>query len=79
MAACVQAIPGVISTYRWQGAVQSDNEVLLLIKTTPARRDALKSRLPALHPYDLPELIVVDASDGLDRYLCWAETETAPQ
>ena len=79
MAACVQAIPGVISTYRWQGTVQSSGEVLLLIKTTHARLDALKSRLPALHPYDLPELIAVDASDGLDRYLLWVDSETASQ
>lgn len=79
MAACVQTIPGVISTYRWQGTVQSSSEVLLLIKTTHARLDALKSRLPVLHPYDLPELIAMDASDGLDRYLLWVDSETAPQ
>jgi periplasmic divalent cation tolerance protein len=79
LAACVQAIPGVTSTYRWQGGIRSDSEVLLLIKTTRACMEALKSRLPALHPYDLPELIALDAVDGLDAYLHWVGAETAPQ
>lgn len=78
LAACVQALPGVVSTYRWQGEVQIADEVLLLIKTSRARLEALKARLPDLHPYDLPELIVLDAVDGLERYLHWVEAETAP-
>jgi periplasmic divalent cation tolerance protein len=77
LAACVQTLPGVASTYRWQGEVQVADEVLLLIKTSRARLDALKARLPDLHPYDLPELIVLDAVDGLERYLHWVEAETA--
>ncbi|GAA0719057.1 divalent-cation tolerance protein CutA [Dokdonella soli] len=79
LAACVQAIPSVTSTYRWNDAVHAEREVLLLIKTTRARFAALKSRLPALHPYESPELIAVDAVDGLDRYLGWVETETESQ
>jgi periplasmic divalent cation tolerance protein len=78
LAACVQALPGVASTFRWQGEVQVADEVLLLIKTSRARLEALKARLPDLHPYDLPELIVLDAVDGLERYLRWVEAETAP-
>jgi periplasmic divalent cation tolerance protein len=76
LAGCVQALAGVTSTYRWQGALHIDSEVLLLIKTTRARLDALKARLPALHPYDMPELIVVDAVDGLSAYLAWLESAT---
>lgn len=76
LAACVQAIPGVVSTYRWQGALQTDAEVLLLIKTTRARWPALKARLPALHPYDVPELLAVDAVDGLPQYLAWLDSDT---
>ena len=76
LAACVQVVPGLTSTYRWQGEVQSASEVLLLIKTSRARLDALKSRLPALHPYDLPELIALDACDGLGPYLAWIAAET---
>lgn len=76
LAACVQALPGVVSTYRWQGAVQIDAEVLLLIKTTRARWPALKARLPALHPYEVPELLAVDAVDGLPQYLAWLANST---
>lgn len=79
LAACVQVIPGVQSTYRWQGAVRTDGEVLLLIKTTRERLAGLKARLPALHPYETPELLAVDAIDGLAPYLVWVEAETAPE
>lgn len=78
LAACVQVLPVVASTYRWQGEVQVADEVLLLIKTSRACLDALTTRLPALHPYDLPELIVLETVGGLDRYLDWVEAETAP-
>jgi periplasmic divalent cation tolerance protein len=76
LAACVQTLTGVTSTYRWRGALHVDSEVLLLIKTTRERLDALKARLPGLHPYDMPELIVVDAVDGLPPYLAWLESAT---
>jgi periplasmic divalent cation tolerance protein len=76
LAACVQAIPGVASTYRWGGVIRTDAEVLLLIKTTRARLDALQARLPALHPHDVPELIVVESSAGLAPYLDWVVGET---
>lgn len=79
LAACVQAVPGVLSTYRWQGAVQQEHEVLLLIKTTRERFDALKARLPGLHPYETPELIAVDAVDGLGAYLDWIASATSRQ
>lgn len=78
LAACVQALPGVASTFRWEGEVQVADEVLLLIKTSRARLGALEARLPGLHPYDLPELIVLDAAGGLARYLAWIEAETTP-
>jgi periplasmic divalent cation tolerance protein len=79
LAACVQALPGVVSTYRWQGAVQQESEVLLLIKTTRERFDALKARLPDLHPYETPELIALDAVDGLAAYLDWIAAATSRQ
>lgn len=77
LAACVQEIAGVTSTYRWEGAVRADTEVLLLIKTARNRVEALKARLPALHPHAVPELIAVDVVAGLDAYLNWVEAETA--
>ena len=76
LAACVNVLPGVRSTYRWQGQVQRDDEVLLMIKTTTDRLDDLRERLPALHPYELPELIAVEATGGLPAYLDWIATET---
>ncbi|MBB6186625.1 divalent-cation tolerance protein CutA [Rhodanobacter sp. MP7CTX1] len=71
LAACVNRLPGVISTYRWQGAVTSDTETLLLIKTTAGRFEALKARLLQLHPYELPELIAVPVERGHAAYLDW--------
>ena len=76
LAACVNRLPGVGSTYRWKGEVCRDDEVLLLIKTTRERYDAVRECIVALHPYELPEVIAVDISAGLDRYLSWVESET---
>ncbi|TPG04270.1 divalent-cation tolerance protein CutA [Rhodanobacter glycinis] len=71
LAACVNRIPGIHSTYRWQGAVTTDNEELLLIKTTAIRFEALRARLLELHPYELPELIAVPVEHGHAAYLDW--------
>jgi periplasmic divalent cation tolerance protein len=71
LAACVNRIPGIQSTYRWKGAVTTDVEELLLIKTTAERFEALKERLLALHPYELPELIAVPVERGHTAYLDW--------
>lgn len=78
LAACVNRIPGIASTYRWEGKVHQDNEVLLLIKTTRERFDALRARLVELHPYDVPELIALEITDGLPAYLDWLAHESAP-
>lgn len=75
LAACVSRLPAVRSTYRWQGGIQEDEEVLLLIKSSHARLDALTSRLRELHPYDLPEVLAVAAAGGLAPYLQWVEDE----
>jgi len=71
LAACVNRIPAVASTYRWKGEVVTDHEELLLIKTTAAQLPALKERLLALHPYELPELVAVPVVDGHRPYLDW--------
>jgi periplasmic divalent cation tolerance protein len=77
LAACVNRVPGLVSTYRWKGALQRDAEVLLLIKSTRERYDALQDRIRALHPYELPEVIAVDVALGLPPYLAWIAKETA--
>ena len=77
LAACVNRLPGVASTYRWQGEIVDDAEVLLLIKTTSERFEALRARLVELHPYDVPEVIALDIDDGNAPYLDWILQETA--
>lgn len=71
MAACVNIVPGITSLYRWEGAVQNDTEVLLIIKTTMDGFDALRRRVLQLHPYDAPEVIDVGVRDGDPAYLEW--------
>ncbi|MGH8122141.1 MAG: divalent-cation tolerance protein CutA [Rudaea sp.] len=78
LAACVNRLPGVASTYRWRDKVCRDSEQLLLIKTASARFDALRERIVELHPYELPEVIALDVATGLDRYLAWVAAETQP-
>lgn len=79
LAACVQVLPEMMSIYSWRGEVQQETEVLLLAKTTRERLDALKARLDELHPYEVPELLALEAVDGLARYLGWIEQECQPQ
>ena len=78
LAACVSLVPGLTSIYRWQGAVQRESEVLLLIKTTAARFAELSASLRRLHPYEVPEIIALCVSDGLADYLNWVNTCTQP-
>ena len=73
-AACVNRIPGIHSTYRWKGEVTTDTEELLMIKTTAERFEALRERLLALHPYELPELIAVPVERGHAAYLDWVRS-----
>ncbi|QOY63065.1 divalent-cation tolerance protein CutA [Lysobacter sp. H21R4] len=76
LAACVSQLPGVRSTYRWEGRVEHGQEVLLMIKTTRDQLDSLTVRVRALHPYELPELIAVEAVGGLAPYLDWVLEQT---
>lgn len=77
LAACVNRVAGMRSTYRWRGEIHDDAEVLLLIKTTRARFTALRERVLAISPYDTPELIALDVVDGSPAYLEWIAAETA--
>lgn len=74
-AACVQQLP-IRSTYRWDGAVQHDEEILLLVKTTAARVDDVVELARELHSYDLPAVSAVPIVHGSDRYLAWIDAET---
>lgn len=79
LAACVSLLPDMTSIYRWQGEVQREPEILLLIKTTQERVEALAGRVGQLHPYEVPELIAVPITEGLPDYLNWITTCTQPQ
>ena len=76
LAACVSILPEMESVYSWRGELQRDRERQLLVKTSRARLDALKKRLGELHPYEVPELLVVEVDDGSDAYLEWLQTST---
>jgi periplasmic divalent cation tolerance protein len=76
LAACVSQLAGLRSTYRWDDAIEQTDEILLLIKTTTDRLDALTARVQALHPYELPELVAVEAQGGLAPYLQWVAEQT---
>ena len=77
LAACVNRVPGLESTYRWKGEVCREPEQLLVIKTVRARFEAMKQRLLALHPYELPELIAVEVAAGHAGYLDWVAQSCA--
>jgi periplasmic divalent cation tolerance protein len=71
LAACGNVVPGLRSIYRWEGKVHDDAEALLLLKTERRLLEALKARLPALHPYQVPELLALPVEGGLAPYLEW--------
>ncbi len=76
LAACVNVLAPCHSVYRWQGAIESAQEVPLLVKTTAARYADLEAAIRAAHPYELPEIIAVPIAHGLPGYLDWLVTET---
>ena len=76
LAACVNQLGPVQSTYRWDGAVEEATEVPLLIKTTCARYPALEARLRELHPYSVPEIVALPIKQGFEDYLAWVGVET---
>jgi len=78
LAACVNIVPVVVSIYRWKGAVEQEGELLLVIKTMAARLDALKARLMELHPYELPEVVVIPIVGGHGAYLEWIAEQVRP-
>ncbi len=77
LAACVNAIPGVKSFYRWQGKIEIDSEIQLLIKTRGERFDELAAWISENHPYDVPEIVAIPAERVSDAYLAWATEQTS--
>jgi periplasmic divalent cation tolerance protein len=71
LAACVNLLPPMVSCYRWEGRVHEDTERQLVIKTTRSRVGSLQHRLAALHPYDVPEFLVLPVLDSSKAYGTW--------
>ena len=76
LAACVNRLSGVRSIYRWQGVIEEANETTLLIKTTQKCYVELEAAIKALHPYEVPEIIVLPIVGGAQPYLDWIVQET---
>ncbi|MDB4972321.1 MAG: CutA1 divalent ion tolerance protein [Myxococcaceae bacterium] len=77
LAACVNIVPGIRSIYRWQGKVEDDRELLLIIKTQQSCFHALEARVRALHPAEVCEVIALEATGVAAPYLAWLLTETS--
>ena len=71
LAACINQIPGITSIYTWDGNIQEDQEVLLIVKTTEERFDEFQKLVNDEHPYDLPEIIALPVTQGSPDYLDW--------
>jgi len=75
LAACVNLIPRIRSFYRWQGKVEDSSEWMLVVKTSRARFEALRTVLEAAHSYELPEVLALPVVDGSPNYLEWMDAE----
>jgi periplasmic divalent cation tolerance protein len=78
LAACVNVLAPMVSIYRWKGVVERETERQIVIKTTEAQVPAIRSRLAGLHPYELPEFVVVAVADGSPDYVKWIAEQTRP-
>lgn len=78
LAACATVVPDVSSTYWWGGRVERAGEALVILKTTEGRVNDLRDRALGLHPYEVPELLVLQVVDGNDAYLDWVRRESRP-
>ncbi|KAG0564981.1 hypothetical protein KC19_8G153900 [Ceratodon purpureus] len=76
LAACVNQIPGVESTYWWEGKVETDTEILLMIKTRQSLLGELTDHVKNNHPYDTPEVIALPITGGSEKYLKWIGDNT---
>ncbi len=78
LVACAGVLPGLTSVYRWEGAVEQVAEQQLVLKTTRGQLSALEVRVHELHPFDVPEFVVLDV--GASRaYGAWLAAETTPR
>lgn len=79
LAACVTQIPAVRSTYWWEGKICDEEEILCVAKAPAAGFEALRARVLAIHPYQVPEIVAWPLAAGHADYLAWLKRETLPQ
>ena len=77
LAACVNIMPTMRSIFRWNGAIQREQETLLLLKSRAALFNDIVALIAPRHPYDVPEIIALPVQAGLDAYLRWIDRETS--
>jgi len=77
LAACVNVLPGATSFYHWEGAVEEQGELLLIVKTVAARIAGIEALVAELHPYDVPELVVIEPAHVESKYRAWMLQETS--
>ena len=75
LAACANVVPKIVSMYWWDGELQRDDEAIVILKTVQQRAQALEARAVELHPYAVPEVLVVAVSGGYAPYLAWVSNE----
>lgn len=78
LAACVNVLSPCTSIYHWQGKVESAEEIPVLIKTLQQHYDQVEQLIKMMHPYELPEVIMVPILNGLPAYLQWIANEIQP-
>jgi len=77
LAACVNALPGVVSRYWWRDRLETGEETLLLVKTTAAKVDGVIAAVGELHPYDVPEVLALPVEAGAQPYVDWVNDATS--
>lgn len=78
LAACVNILPGMISVYRWHGAVERGEEAVMIIKTRASLAESVCASVKATHPYDTPSIVVLPVETVDERYFAWILDSTAP-
>ncbi len=75
LAACANVVPKIVSMYWWDGELQRDDEAMVILNTVQQRAEALEARAVELHPYSVPEVLVLPVSSGHEPYLAWVGNE----
>ncbi len=75
--ACANILPGMVSLYRWEGALERAEEVVMLLKTTAARAEAAVEAVAKAHPYEVPAILLLPIEGGAASFLAWIGAQTA--